>query len=149
MSVKATIIEDMKAALKAGEKERLRAIRFLLAQIKNAEIDQGGELDEGDLFALLAREARKCDEAADEFARGGDDERVAREKADAEVIRAYLPPALGEEELKILITAAIEESGAMAMKDMGAVMQLVMPKTKGRADGRVVSELVKEMLGGP
>ncbi len=146
MGLKQKIQEDMREALKKGDRERLSALRMLLAQIKNAEIDKIGELTDEEIYQVITREARKWEEAAEEYEKGGDLERAAKEKRDASIIKGYLPRQLTPQEIEELIKEIIEEVGAKGIQDMGQVMKLIMPKVRGRADGKVVNEMVKAAL---
>jgi hypothetical protein len=146
MELKEKLKEDMRMALKAGEKVKLAALRLLMAQLKNAEIEKGDELEEDEIFRIIQREARKWEEAAVEYERAGNVPMAEREKVQALVIKSYLPPQLSPEELDNLISATIKEVEASSLKDMGRVMASLMSKIKGRADGKLVSQKVKEFL---
>lgn len=146
MSLKQTIEEDMKQALKAGEKDKVSALRMLLAEVKNAEIRKKEELKKDEILEVIISQAKKWEEAAAEYKKVNDEERAAKERQDAAFLKNYLPEQLADEELKSLIEQTIGEVGASEMKDMGKVMQAVMPKVKGRADGKKVNETVKLML---
>lgn len=148
MSLKEQIIDDMRLALKSGDKEKLNTIRFLLAQIKNAEIDKGQELNEDELLGVIAREVKKITEAAEEFRQGGNSERAEKELKEAGILKAYLPEPLSEEEIEKLVDEAINKTGASSIKGMGVVMKELIPATRGRADGKLVSEIVRRKLGG-
>ncbi len=148
MSLKEKIESDSKAALKSGEKDKLSALRLLSAAIKNAEIEKREELTDEEIFQVIAREARKWEEAALIYKEANEIERARKEEFQTATIKAYLPPQLSEEEISEIIKAALIETGAKELKDIGRVMQIVMPKVKGKADGKRVNELVKEMLSG-
>jgi uncharacterized protein len=139
--------EDRLAARKARDAERVTALGGLLAALEEAE-KSGGELSEQDEIALLRRERKRRDEAAASFREGAREDDALREEAEAELISGYLPEELGADELVAIVDAAIAEAGATSPREMGAVMKLVMARTGGRADGRAVSGLVKERLGG-
>lgn len=147
MSVVERIQEDQKLALKAREKERLSTLRLLSSELKNRRIELGRDLSDDDAVEVLMRALKQRRESEDQFTRGGRPELAAREAAEAEVIRGYLPEPLADEELDGMIDAAIVEAGATSLKDMGAVMGRLMPMVKGRAEGSVVSARVKERLG--
>lgn len=138
---------DQKAALKAREKERLSALRLLTSELKNRRIELQRDLTDDDAIEILSKALKQRQEAAEQFTRGNRPELAARESAEAEVIREYLPEPVSEEELQSMIDAAIAEVGATSMRDMGAVMGRLMPLVKGRADGAAVSARVKERLG--
>jgi uncharacterized protein len=134
---------DTREAMKAGERERVSALR-LVADALQKDAKEGGH----DEVAVLRRERKRRLEAADAYRVGGSDERATAEETEAEVISAYLPAELSDEDLAGLIAAAVEETGAAGMQEMGKVMGAVMPKVEGRADGKRVSAAVKERLAG-
>lgn len=146
MSLKQRIQEDMKKALKSGDKKRLKVIRYLLAQIKNAEIDKGAELSDEEVLKVISKEVKKIEEAAEEFRAGGSSSRADEELEDAEILKEYLPEPLSEKEIEELVDQVVKETGASSLKDMGSVMKILMQKTAGRADGKLVSEIVRKRL---
>lgn len=148
MELKEQVVEDLKKAMKSGEKLKVSTLRLLLSEIRNAEIAKRGELDEGEALVVAAHEARKRKEAIEEFARGGRQDLVDKESSELEVLTAYLPAQMPEDELRQLIDAAISEAGATSPGDLGKVMSVLMPRVKGKADGKVVNQLVRESLGG-
>jgi uncharacterized protein YqeY len=127
--------------MKAGQRNRVGALRM----VANA-LQQDAKHGEGDEIAALQRERKKRLEAAEAFRKGGSDDRAATEEAEAELIEAYLPEQLSDEELSELVGEAIEEAGASQPGEMGKVMSLVMPRVQGRADGKRVSGAVRERL---
>jgi uncharacterized protein len=141
-----TILErvqaDTREAMKAGERDRVGQLR-MLANALQQEAKAGG----GDEVAVLQRERKKRLEAAEAFRDGGRDEAADSEEAEARAIEGYLPEQLGDDELSEIVGAAVEESGAEGPKEMGKVMSVVMPKVGGRADGKRVSQAVRERLG--
>ena len=141
MAIADTVKQDLAAAMKAGEKDRVGALRLVLSELQKAEKD-GGD----DEQAVLRRERKRRLEAATAFKDAGRPELAAGEEAEAELIAAYLPAELGDDELRAIVTAAIAEAGATSPKDMGMVMKAAMPKVAGRADGKRVSALVQEAL---
>ncbi len=134
--------EDTKAAMRAGERDRVAALRLIANSLQ-----QDAKLGEGDEIAVLQSERKKRLEAAEAYENGGRDEQAGSERAEAEVIESYLPEQLGDAELEEIVGAAVEESGAEGPKEMGKVMSIVMPKVQGRADGKRVSEAVRARLG--
>lgn len=148
MKLKEKLQQDMKNALKSGDKYRLKVIRFLLSKVKNAEIDKGRELDENEMLSLIQKEVKKIEEAAEEFRKGGSTERAEEELKEAEILKEYLPEPLSEEEIEKIVDEVIESTGAEGMKDMGRVMKEVMARVSGRADGKKVNEMVRNRLGG-
>lgn len=147
MSIVERIQADQKSALKAGEKERLSTLRLLSSDLKNRRIELGEDLTDEDAIEVLMKALKQRRESEEQYARGGRPELAAREAAEAEVIRGYLPAQISGEELDAMVDDAIAESGATSLKDMGAVMGRLMPKLKGRAEGAAVSARVKERLG--
>lgn len=139
----------MTAALKARETERLSTLRMALTAVTNAEVagDSVRELSDAEVLAILEKEAKQRREAADAFEAAGRIDQAAKERSEGEIIAAYLPAQLSDAELTEIVEAAIAESGAAGMKDMGAVMKLVQPKVKGRADGSKVAAEVRSRLG--
>lgn len=146
MTLKERITEDMKSALRAGEKERLGTIRLALAAIKQREVDERITLDDGQVLVVLEKMIKQRKEAITQFQAGGRADLVAKESAEVSIIEAYLPARLGDAELDALISGAIAASGAASPKDMGKVIALVRSQAQGRADMGVVSARVKEKL---
>jgi uncharacterized protein YqeY len=133
--------EDVTSAMKAGQKDRVSALRLVLSELQKAAKD--GDADE---LGVLRRERKRRLEAAGQFRDGGRDELAVQEEGEAELIAGYLPAELGDEELDVLVAEAVAESGAATPADMGKVMGVVMPKVGGRADGKRVSAKVNEAL---
>jgi len=134
--------EDVRTAMKAGERERAAALRMVVDALQ-----QDAKLGDGDEVAVLQRERKKRLEAADAFRGGGRGEQADTEQSEAKLIEAYLPEQLSDEELGEQVSAAIAETGATEQSQMGQVMSAVMPKVGGRADGKRVSQVVRERLG--
>jgi uncharacterized protein YqeY len=133
--------DDVKSAMKAGERERVRALRMVADALQKAEKDNGGEPVE-----VLQRERKRRLEAAEAYRDGGRAEAADAEQREADLIASYLPEQISDDELKQIVGDAVAESGASSPQEMGKVMAVVMPKVKGRADGKRVSAAVKEML---
>lgn len=146
MSLLDRLTEDMKSAMKAGEKERLGTIRLLRGQIKDAAIDKRADLTEDEELGVLANSAKKRREAIQAYQDAGRLDLAAVEEAELAVIQSYLPAALEVAEIETIIDQAITESGAQTIREIGKVMPLVMNRTKGRADGKLVSEMVRKKL---
>lgn len=148
MSIKDLLTEDMKQAMKDKEsgKLRLSVIRMARANIKNIEIDEKRELNDDEVLAVLMKEVKMRQDSAEEFAKAGREELVEQAKQEIAVLRKYLPEQLSDEELKVIVAEAVAETGAAGPKDMGKVMAAVMPKTKGRADGKRINAMVRELL---
>jgi uncharacterized protein YqeY len=132
---------DVTTALKAGEKERVHALRLIANELQRAAKENGAEDVE-----VLQRERKRRLEAAEAYRDGGREELAEAEEREAEIIASYMPEQLSDEELSAIVGDAVAESGASSPKEMGRVMALVMPKVKGRADGKRVSAAVKEKL---
>ncbi len=131
----------MKSALKAGEKQRVHALRLIANELQKAAKDDGA-----DDVQVLQRERKRRLEAADAYREGGRADRAEAEEQEADIIASYMPEQLSEEELGAIVGDAVAESGASSPQEMGKVMGLVMPKVKGRADGKRVSAAVREKL---
>ena len=144
MSILEQVQSETTAAMKAGDRERTGALRLIVSELQKAHKEASGS--EADEVAVLQRERKRRLEAADAYREAGRDDLVASEEREAELIAAYLPEQLSDEELHAMIGDAVAESGATSPKQMGQVMSLVMPKVQGRADGKRVSALVKEKL---
>ncbi|MEO2069035.1 MAG: GatB/YqeY domain-containing protein [Desulfurobacteriaceae bacterium] len=146
MGLKERLLADMKEALKSKDKVKLSTIRMINSLIKNAEIEKRGELTDEEIVKLLQKYAKQRREAIEMYEKGGRQDLVEKEKAELAVVESYLPKQMSEEEVKKLVEEAIKEVGATSPKDLGKVMQFVMPKVKGRADGSVVNKIARELL---
>jgi len=140
---------DLTEALKAGDTAKALSMRYLLAEIHNAEIAKGKDavLTEEELAAVLQKQAKQRVESIEAYQKGGRDDLVGKEKNELEMIRGYLPAQMGEDRIRELARVAIQESGAAGIADMGKVMGVLMPKVQGQADGALVSKVVREILG--
>ena len=141
MSLLEQIQADVKDAMKAGEKQRVHALRLVVNELQKAAKENGG-----DELEVLQRERKRRFEAAEAYRDGGRTDLAEAEEQEAELIRGYMPEQLSDEELNAIVGDAVAESGATSPKEMGKVMALVMPQVKGRADGKRVSNAVKEKL---
>jgi uncharacterized protein len=142
LSVLEQVQNDVRDALKAGERERVHALRLIASELQKAAKENGAEDVE-----VLQRERKRRLEAAEAYRDGGRQDRAEAEEREAEIIASYLPEQLSDEELGAIVGDAVAESGASSPKEMGKVMAVVMPKVKGRADGKRVSAVVREALG--
>ena len=147
MALKERITDDMKSAMRAGDKERLGTIRLALAAIKQREVDERIALDDAQVLAVLDKMIKQRREAIAQFQSGGRADLVAKETAEITVLQGYLPAPMSEAEIDALIAEAIAASGAASVKDMGKVMALVKPKAQGRADMGAVSARIRQKLG--
>jgi len=147
MSLKERITQDMKDAMRSGQKERLGVIRMLQAAIKQREVDERITLDDAQVLAVIEKMIKQRKEAIAQFETGGRADLAEKEGVEAKQLQAYLPEQLSTAELDSLIVAAIAETGAATVKDMGKVMGLVKTRAAGRADMGAVSALIKAKLG--
>ncbi|KAA9007654.1 GatB/YqeY domain-containing protein [Paenibacillus spiritus] len=146
MNLSERLNEDMKQAMKSKDKFRLSTIRMVRSTIKNLEIDLKRTLDDSEVLDILSREIKQRKDALQEFEKAGRDELAASNKAEIEVIQEYLPQQLTEEEIKAIVQQTIQETGASSKSEMGKVMSALMPKVKGRADGKLVNQAVQQFL---
>lgn len=146
MSLFKQIEKHMIEALKAGEKDRLTVLRGLKSDLKYRQIDKGKELTEQEVLEVLSGCAKKRRDSIEQFKAGGRDDLVQKEQLELEIIAAYLPQQMGEDEVRKIVAEAITETGADSPAKLGLIMQAVMPKVKGRADGKLVNRLARELL---
>jgi uncharacterized protein YqeY len=146
MPLKDRITEDMKGAMRAGEKERLGTIRLILAAIKQREVDERITLDDGQVLAALEKMIKQRKESIAQFESGGRADLVAKEQAELAVLQVYLPAQMSEAEIDALIAEAVAATGASSIKDMGKVMGIVKAKAQGKADMGAVSARIKQKL---
>jgi uncharacterized protein YqeY len=146
MSLIARIEEELKTAMRARDQERTDTLRLTLASLRSAEKEVQRPLKEDEELHVLQRERKRRAEAAEAFRGGGRDEQAAKEERELEVIQEFMPEPVDEDELERIIDDAIAETGATSLRDLGRVMADVMPQVAGRADGSVVSQLVREKL---
>ena len=146
-SLKARIQSDMKAALRAGEKDRLGVIRMLLAAIQSREIENRGDLEDGEILQVVEKLIKQRKDSATQYADAGREDRAETALAEAALLQDYMPEQLGEAERAELVDDVIAAKGASSMKDMGAVMADLRDKAQGRADMGSLSALVKRKLG--
>lgn len=147
MNLKDQLTQDMKEAMKAKATERLGTIRQLRGAIKNKEIEVGRELDDQGIIEVIGTQVKQRREAARMYRDNARPELAEHEEAELAVLQEYLPAQLSEEQISAIIAEVIAEIGAASPKDMGRVMPLVMAKTRGTADGKVVNQLVRRQLG--
>jgi uncharacterized protein YqeY len=148
MKLKDRLQQDLKEALRNRDERRKAVIRMALAAIQLAEADHGGELDEPSLIAVLQKEVKRRQETIEELRNTSRADRLADEEAELAILESYLPRMLSREEIVAEACAVIAQVGATSLRDMGTVMQALMPRMKGRADGRLVNEVVRELLTG-
>ena len=138
---------DLKAAMVARENEKRDTLRLVLSDMKNKKIELGRELEEPEAVAVLAKAKKSRQDSLAQYTDAGRDDLAAVESEEIAVIAVYLPEEMGEDELREIVTAVVAELGASSRKEMGAVMAALMPKVKGRADGKAVQRIVMELLG--
>ncbi|HLR91851.1 MAG TPA: GatB/YqeY domain-containing protein [Atopostipes sp.] len=146
MSILDQLNEDMKAAMKAKEKERLTTIRMIKSAIQNEEIAKGRELTPDEEIAVVSREKKQRMDSYEEFEKAGRGDLITNLEQELEVVEKYLPEQLSDDEIREIVNETIDEVGAESMKDMGKVMSTIMPKVAGRADGSKINQFVKEEL---
>ncbi|WP_339319405.1 GatB/YqeY domain-containing protein [Paenibacillus sp. FSL R10-2734] len=146
MNLSERLNEDMKQAMKSKDKFTLSTIRMVRSTIKYLEIDLKRTLDDNEVLDILSREIKQRKDALQEFESAGRDELAASTKAEIEIIIKYLPEQLSEEEIKAIVQQTIQETGASSKSEMGKVMSALMPKVKGRADGKLVNQAVLQFL---
>ncbi len=146
MSLKNQITEDMKSAMKAGEKDRLKVVRLIRAAIKQVEIDKRIELDDAAVLAVLNKMVKQRRDSVDQFEKGNREDLAAIERAEIVVLEGYLPEQLSADELAAMVDEVIAATGAEGIRDMGKVMGQIKAKAAGRADMGAVSATVKERL---
>jgi len=146
MDLKARLEADMKSAMKTKDKERLSVIRMSLSEIKNQEIKAGRALEESELISLLSRAAKQRRESISQFRQGGREDLAEKEARELEILEGYLPGQLSAEELREIIAKAVSATGAASLKEIGPVMKKVMAEAGGRADGKMIQQMVREIL---
>ncbi len=146
--LKERITQEMKAAMKGGDKARLGVIRLILAALKQVEVDERTELDDNRVIAILDKMVKQRRDSVEQYEKAGRTELADQEKYEISVIQEFLPQPLGEEEIEALIEEAIAATGATSMKEMGKVMGMLKPKLQGRADMGAVSGRIKQKLSG-
>lgn len=152
MTIKDKLNEDLKNAMRAGDTARRDALRMLLAAIKQGEVDtldpqkRAGGLTDDEIIGILQREAKRRRESIEQYTKGNRPDLVAQEQAELNLIENYLPQPMSRAEIEALARQAIADTGATSPAQMGAVMQKVMPQVKGKADGKLVNQIVRELL---
>lgn len=137
---------DMRAAMKAGEKEKLSTLRMLISALQYEEVAKGKPLEEADVLTILQREVKKRNEAAEAFRSGGREEDALKEEREAVILKAYMPQQMTETEIRAAIEAVIAEKGLSGKAQVGLLMKEMMARFKGRVDGKAVQALAAELL---
>ena len=146
MSLKQKLQEDLKSSMKNKDAIKKSVITLIRSSIKQYEVDNRVELQDDEIVDLIAKQLKQTRDSREEFAKAGRDDLVSKAEAEIEVLKEYLPQQLSEEELNEIVISTISELGATSMKDMKNIMSSIMPKVKGRADGKLINELVKKNL---
>ena len=146
MSLKQKLQEDLKSSMKNKDAIKKSVITLIRSSIKQYEVDNRVELQDDEIVDLIAKQLKQTRDSREEFAKAGRDDLVSKAEAEIEVLKEYLPQQLIEEELNEIVISTISEVGATSMKDMKKIMTSIMPKVKGRADGKLINELVKKNL---
>ncbi|MEN9722122.1 MAG: hypothetical protein RJB38_108 [Pseudomonadota bacterium] len=147
-TIKERLSDSMKAAMKGGDKATLGYARNLHAAIRKKEIDDRVDLDDAGVVKIITSLAKQRQDSIEQFQQGGREDLVANETAELTFLKAFLPEQMGEDEIRQLVAAAVAQSGASSAKDMGAVMKILMPQVQGKADGKLVNQIVREKIGG-
>ncbi|MBP1961463.1 GatB/YqeY domain-containing protein [Paenibacillus aceris] len=147
MSLSDRLNEDMKQAMKSQDKFKLSVIRMVRSTIKNSEIDLKRSLDDNEVLDVLTREIKQRKDSLQEFTKAGRDDLAENLKAELVILAEYMPQQLSEEEVKAIVQQTIQQIGASSKADMGKVMTALMPQVKGRADGKLINQLVQQLLG--
>lgn len=147
MTLKEKLMSEVKAAMKAKEKERLATLRLVMAAIKQIEVDERIELDDARTMAVLEKMVKQRKDSIEQFGKANRQDLIDVEEAELAIIKEFLPEPMSEDELAEIVAGAVAETGAESMKDMGKVMAIVKAKAAGRADMGLVSKLVKAKLG--
>lgn len=147
MSLSDRLNEDMKQAMKSQDKFKLSVIRMVRSTIKNSEIDLKRALDDNEVLDVLTREIKQRKDSLQEFTKAGRDDLADSLKAELVILAEYMPQQLSEEEVKAIVQQTIQQIGASSKADMGKVMTALMPQVKGRADGKLINQLVQQLLG--
>ncbi|RLD06747.1 MAG: GatB/YqeY domain-containing protein [Chloroflexota bacterium] len=147
MNLKAQLREELKAAMKSGDSLRKRVVRMALAEVKNVEVDKGDELEDPEVLGVLQKGVKARRETIEGAKKAKRPDLIEEAEAEIAILQEFLPQELSAEELRELVEETIAQVGATSMREMGKVMGALVPKIKGRADGRVANELVRELLG--
>jgi uncharacterized protein YqeY len=140
--------ENMKTAMKGGDKDTVQFSRNLHAAIRKIEVDERIDVTDERAVKIIGSMLKQREESISQFRSGGREDLVAAEEAEAKYLRQFMPAQMSEDEIKVLVAAAVEESQAKDAKDLGKVMKILQPKVAGKADGKLVNQLVREKLGG-
>jgi uncharacterized protein YqeY len=146
MGLEERLVDEMKQAMRSNDKLRLSTIRMIRSALKNKEIEQRKKLDDDGVIRVIQGMMRRGEESLEQFQLGGRMDLVEKERKEIEILKSFLPQSLSQEEVLKIIDQCIEETQASSLKDLGKVMKSVMPKLQGKADGKLINQLVKEKL---
>jgi uncharacterized protein YqeY len=147
MSIKERLSEQMKSSMKSGDKETLAFTRNLHAAVRKKEIDDRADLDDAGVLKIIGSLVKQRQDSIDQFRQGGREDLVAKEEAELKFLQSYMPAQMDETEIRKWVEWAVTEAKATSPKDMGQVMKLLMPKVQGKADGKLVNQIVREKIG--
>ncbi len=150
MSLQEQLVNDMKESMKSGDSVKVSTIRMLKAAIKNKEIEKGGtsyKLSDKETLEVIATAIKQRRDSIEQFTKGNRQDLAEKEKKELDILQAYMPPQMSDEDVKAEVKKAITETSASSQKDMGKVMKVLMPRIAGRADGAVVNRIVRELIG--
>ncbi len=148
MTIRKRIQEDLKKSMKAKDGERVSVLRLVIAAIKNREIELKDDLDDDQILEVVVSSAKRSKESSDAFRDGGREDLAQKEERELKILEEYLPEQLTPEKIREIVSEAVRATGSSSPADMGKVMKEVMPRVRGRADGKVVNSIVKELLSG-
>ncbi|MCT4507580.1 MAG: GatB/YqeY domain-containing protein [Tepidibacter sp.] len=146
MSLKAKLMDDLKLAMKEKNQVKKSVVTLIRAAVKQYEVDNRVELDEQGVLDIVVKQMKQRKDALEEFTKAGREDLISQTQEEIEILKEYLPAQLSEEEIEVIVVDTIKEIGASSKKEMGKVMSALMPKVKGKADGKIVNELVKKHL---
>lgn len=146
MQLKQKLHEDLRKAMKTKDEVKTRTLRLIISSIKTLEVEKMAEATDDDVFQILSKETRKRVEAIEAYKKGGRGDLVNEEQRELEIIKSYMPEQLSEQELREMVENVIEETGSSSIKDLGRVMKVLMPRVKGRADGKTVNNIAQKIL---
>ncbi len=147
-SIKETLSTTIKTSMKSGDKDTLGFARNLHAAVRKKEIDDRVDLDDAGILKIIGSLVKQRQDSIEQFRQGGREDLVAKETSELKFLQSFMPEQMGEAEIRKHVDAAVAEAGASTAKDMGNVMKVLMPKVQGRADGKLVNQIVRERLGG-
>ncbi|MEJ8554319.1 GatB/YqeY domain-containing protein [Tepidibacter sp. Z1-5] len=146
MSLEAKLMDDLKLAMKEKNQVKKSVVTLIRAAVKQYEVDNRSKLDDQGIVDIVSKQMKQRKDALEEFTKAGREDLISQTREEIEILKDYLPAQLSEEEIEVIVVDTINEIGVSSMKEMGKVMSALMPKVKGKADGKIVNELVKKHL---